>query len=234
MEAAQTWFRMETPAFDPATTRAWMRLIKAFALSFALHFLLLVVLPVNPTGGVPQSISTMTARLEPARAEPVSEPVAIDPVATREVTPAPPPAKPATAAAVKPDTSNEPPRSKEVAASPSGGIEVPFIRDPTYYPSKQLDVYPQPLDAIRLDYPESAASARVDGRLMVLLLIDEFGLVNDASIVEAQPPGYFEEAALAVFRAARFAPGQKQGHAVKSRVLLQVKYLYGQSAGAMR
>src|SRR3954470_9898423 len=115
MEAAQTWFRMETPAIDPATTRAWMRLIKAFALSFVLHFLLLVALPVNPTGGVPQSISTLTARLEPAQAEPESAPVTVDPVATREVTPAPPPEKPATTAAVKPDTSNEPPRSKDAA-----------------------------------------------------------------------------------------------------------------------
>jgi len=87
---------------------------------------------------------------------------------------------------------------------------------------------------IRLDYPESAASAKVDGRLVVLLLIDEFGMVNDASIVEAQPEGYFEDAAFAVFRSARFSPGQKQGRAVKSRVLLQVKYLYGQSAGALR
>ena len=76
--------------------------------------------------------------------------------------------------------------------------------------------------------------AKVDGRLLVLLLIDEFGVVNDASIVESQPPGYFEEAALAVFRAARFSPAQKQGHAVKSRVLLQVKYLYGDSVGALR
>ncbi len=88
---------------------------------------------------------------------------------------------------------------------------MPFIRDPTYYPAKQLDVYPQPLTQIQLDYPASAASAKVDGRLSVLLLIDEFGVVNDASIVEAQPAGYFEEAALAVFRAARFHAGAKTG-----------------------
>ena len=69
---------------------------------------------------------------------------------------------------------------------------------------------------------------------MVLLLIDEFGVVNDASIVEAEPPGYFEEAALAVFRAARFSPAQKQGKPVKSRALLQVNYIYGESQAAVR
>ena len=75
---------------------------------------------------------------------------------------------------------------------------------------------------------------RVDGRVRILLLIDEFGVVNDVSVVDAKPEGYFEEATLAFFRAVRFSPGQKQGHPVKSRALLTVSYLYGESAGAMR
>jgi protein TonB len=235
MEATQTYFKAQLPAFDPVATRAWMRLIKAAGLSFLLHLALLLGLPVNPTGGIPQVVSTITARLEPATiAEdaPVADNVAL---IVPEVVPPPVTEKPRVSNEVKAEPKPEPARATEQpAASPSGGIEVPFIRDPTYYPAKQLDVYPQPLNAIRLDYPESAASAKVDGRLLVLLLIDEFGGVNEASIVESQPEGYFEDAALAVFRAARFSPAQKQGRAVKSRVLLQVKYVYGQSAGAMR
>ncbi len=234
MDAAENLFRAQMPAFDPVSTRAWMRLIKAVVLSFLLHLALLVGIPVNPTGGVPQMVSTITARLEPASAdsEPVTDSVVVVPEAT---TPAPRTDNPPEPAGAKAEAKTEPVRASEQPASaPSGGIEVPFIRDPTYYPAKQLDVYPQPLAQIRLDYPESAASAKVDGRLLVLLLIDEFGVVNDASIVESQPEGYFEDAALAVFRTARFSPAQKQGRAVKSRVLLQVKYLYGQSAGAMR
>lgn len=236
MEAAQTVFEVPAPAFDPVTTRAWMRLVKAFALSFLLHVVLLIGMPVNPTGGDPQRVSTITARLEPATVstETVAVDVAAVPVIIPDVAPQAAVGKPPKPAEMKPDSKPEPSRVSEAAASPSAGIEVPFIRDPTYYPAKQLDIYPQPLGQIRLDYPESATSAKVDGRLLVLLLIDEFGMVNDASIVESQPEGYFEDAALAVFRAARFSPGQKFGHAVKSRVLLQVKYLYGQSAGAMR
>ena len=233
MEATQTYFQAQLPAFDPVATRAWMRLIKAVVLSFLLHLALLIGIPVNPTGGVPQMVTTITARLEPATAD--SEPVADTVAVVPDAAPAPNADKPQRATETKAVTKPEPVRAiEQPASSPSGGIEVPFIRDPTYYPAKQLDVYPQPLSQIRLDYPESAASAKVDGRLLVLLLIDEFGVVNDASVVEAQPEGYFEDAALAVFRAARFSPAQKQGHAVKSRVLLQVKYLYGQSAGAMR
>jgi protein TonB len=233
MDAAHTLFRVQMPAFDPVSTRAWMRLIKAVVFSFLLHLALLVGIPVNPTGGVPQMVSVITARLEPASAD--SEPVANSVDVAPETMPAPRPDKPPKAADAKAETKPEPVRASEPPpAAPASGIEVPFIRDPTYYPAKQLDVYPQPLGQIRLDYPESAASAKVDGRLLILLLIDEFGVVNDASVVESQPEGYFEDAALTVFRAARFSPAQKQGRAVKSRVLLQVKYLYGQSAGAMR
>jgi periplasmic protein TonB len=230
--AADTYYPIPAPRFDPVSTQAWMRLIKAFAVSFLLHLALLVGMPVNPTGGVPQMVSTITARLEPAGAE-TEPPVGIN--ATPELMPVAPPDKPQKPVDAKPEIKPELARVVAVpASSPSSGFELPFIRDPTYYPAKQLDVYPQPLTQIRLDYPDSAASAKVDGRLLVLLLIDEFGIVNDASVVESQPEGYFEDAALAVFRAARFSPAQKQGHAVKSRVLLQVKYLYGQSAAALR
>lgn len=219
-------------SFDAVSTQAWARLLKACAVSFLLHVVLLVGLPVNPTAGVPQVVSTITARLELAAQEPAPESAALlpDPAAT----PAPLADHPQKPADAKTETRTEPPRAKEPAAAPSGGIEVPFIRDPTYYSMKQLDVLPQALTQPRLDYPESATSAKVDGRVHVLLLIDEFGVVNDASVIEAQPPGYFETAAIAAFRAVRFVPAQKQGHAVKSRISLQVKYLYGDSAGAQR
>jgi protein TonB len=116
--------------------------------------------------------------------------------------------------------------------SASAGIDIPLIRDPTYYPAKQLDVYPQPLAEIRLQYPETAG--RADGLLLMLLLIDEFGAVNEVSVIEADPPGIFEEAARAVFQAARFSPGVRQGRTVKSRVLIRVKYTYGDTDGSLR
>ena len=228
---------------DAVSKQAWLRLCLASALSLLLHVTLLAGLPVNPTGGLPKIISMITARLEPAATEYMDG----EPATMQGETPvesvAPVPAEPAaaavadskpTSAAPKAESRPEPQRAIEPPSSPSAGIEVPFIRDPTYYTAKQLDVYPQPLTPIRLDYPDAAANARVDGRVTILLLIDEFGVVNDVSVADAKPEGYFEEAAMAVFRAARFSPAQKQGHPVKSRVMLQVKYLYGQSAGALR
>lgn len=225
-----------------AVSQARPRLIMACALSAMLHVWLLIGIPINPTGGVPKVVSVITAHLEAAAPEPADEVVAVgtvssepatDSLASEVVEPVAPVAvvgqrqsSPAT------EVRRELPSATGPAPTPSAGIEVPFIRDPTYYPAKQLDVYPQPLTPIRLEYPPAAANARVDGRLTVLVLIDEFGIVNDVSVVEAKPAGYFEEAATAEFRAARFSPAEKQGHPVKSRVMLQVKYLYGESVNA--
>jgi protein TonB len=232
-----------TAPFDAVSTQTRPRLFIACAVSFLLHVTLIVGIPVNPTGGVPKTVSMINARLEtaaPLPADDAPETLAREPAAEGM---SPVSAEPAAAAVVgdrqksssaPTETRPESSRAMEPASSPSAGIEVPFIRDPTYYPPKQLDVYPQPLTQIRLDYPDSAAHARVDGRLTVLVLIDEFGIVNDVSVVEAKPEGYFEEAAMATFRGARFSPAQKQGHPVKSRVTLQVKYLYGESVSAAR
>ena len=229
---------------DAVSTRARPRLLAACGLSVLLHAALLAGVPINPTGGLPKFVSAFTARLEPAapvvtdsppaaivEADTPGERVGLVPV---EQAPAIVEGSRQPAATPKAETRAESPRAVEPAPSPSTGLEVPFIRDPTYYSAKQLDVYPQPLTPIRLDYPDSAASARVDGRVTIQLLIDEFGIVNDVTVADAKPEGYFEEPTLAVFRAARFSPAQRQGHPVKSRVTLQVKYLYGDSVGAAR
>lgn len=219
---------------DSALKQNWSRLLVACTLSLLLHLALLLGIPVYPTGGVPQAAHPIYARLEPAaNSDPQPREVTLTPT---EKTGAPvrEDARPEPAA-----TKAEPKRESRRAANesvsaPMAGIELPLSRDPTYYPARQLDIYPQPLAPIKLGYPERAAAQRLDGNLLLLLLIDEFGVVNEASVVEAQPQGYFEEAALSVFRAMRFSPAQKHGHPVKSRVLMQVRYGYGDHAGAAR
>ncbi len=217
---------------DSARKQNWSRLLVACTLSLLLHLALLLGIPVYPTGGVPQVVHLIYARLEPASESPPREVTLIP--AEKTGVPVREDIRPEPAA-----TKAEPKRvsrqsATEPAPAPIAGIGLPSSRDPTYYPAKQLDVYPQPLTPINLGYPDRAAAQRLDGNLLLLLLIDEFGVVNEASVVEAQPQGYFDEAALSVFRATRFSPAQKQGHPVKSRVLLQVRYSYGDSAGAVR
>ena len=219
---------------DSALKQNWSRLLLACALSLLLHLVLLLGIPVHPIGGVSQFVPAIYARLEPAaNSAPQPQEATLTP-AEKTGAPVREDARPKPAA-----TKAEPQRESRRAATgpvpaPMDGIELPSSLDPTYYPARQLDVYPQPLEPVKLGYPERAAAQRLDGKLLLLLLIDEFGVVNEASVVEVQPQGYFEEAALSVFRVMRFSPAQKHGQPVKSRVLMQVRYGYGDHAGAVR
>ncbi len=112
----------------------------------------------------------------------------------------------------------------EQAATVLPAVEIPLLEDPTWYPARQVDVHPAPLYPIKPDYPDKGAEQGVEGSVVVLLLIDEAGVVKEASVVEANSEGIFDESALLAFRGARFTPAQKNGRAVKSRVLIRVTY----------
>jgi periplasmic protein TonB len=58
----------------------------------------------------------------------------------------------------------------------------------------------------------------------LMLAIDETGLVHDAVVVSAQPEGVFETSALAAARAARFTPARKDGGAVRSKIIVKLRF----------
>ena len=99
---------------------------------------------------------------------------------------------------------------------------MPQVIPSEYLAARQLDVLPRPLAPPQPRYPESAPL--VPGVVVLLLLIDELGMVTDARVLSAEPPGYFEEAALEAFRGALFHPGQREGRAVKSRLPVEVSF----------
>jgi len=112
-------------------------------------------------------------------------------------------------------------RRDESALPPA---DVPLLTDPTWYEAKELDRYPAMLASIQPDYPAAAASHAVTGAVTVLLRIDETGRVREVSVVSADPPGYFEDAALQAIRAARFEPAQRDGLAVRSQVVVKLRF----------
>jgi len=219
-------------AFGSLSRQVWSRLLIAGVLSLLLHIALLLGVPFTPVAGVPDGISILSARLEAAADTAPAQNLA--PSATEERPSPIPEFAPAKPAAIGTKARDKRKLASELPPAAGGGVELPLISDPTYYPARQLDVYPRPLTPLKIDFPATATNARADGRLLVLLLIDEFGVVNEASIVEAEPQGYFEEATLDVFRAARFSPAQKAGKPVKSRALLQVNYIYGDNRAVVR
>ena len=102
---------------------------------------------------------------------------------------------------------------------------MPLLVDPAWYEAKDLDSYPQPLARVQPVYPSSATD--ISGDVTLLLQVDEFGAVHQLSVVAAEPGGYFEEAALLAFQLARFTPAQREGHPVRSRIVIR----YGRAAG---
>ena len=104
-----------------------------------------------------------------------------------------------------------------VVAPPGADAPVAVrVPDPTYYPARELDAYPHPARPLELERSPGARSIRL------LLLIDEYGIVNDISLVEAGAAGRLDDALRAELAATRFVPARKDGRDVKSRVLLSV------------
>jgi protein TonB len=200
------------------------RFALALVASLALHLALILGVQIKAaqqSGRTPSAMEVRIARQagevgsvalstgEPSVALVTKESEAVEPVRDRKEVP--PPAMPALPAIGQ--------------ANPVlPALEVPLLEDPTWYPAKQVDVHPTALHPIKPVYPEKGAEQGVEGSVVLLLLIDEAGAVKEAAVVEADPEGVFEESALSAFRAARFAPAQKNGRAVKSRVLIRVTY----------
>ena len=202
----------------------------AIALSAALHVLLIygVKLPVG-SGQVRQPM-VFDARLIPApvRASSVHDHTdkrntAHRAAALPAIVLAPP--LPAPVAVEEPfvaiqvlEPTQPPARAVEVAA-PSATLV-----DPVHYPARELDVYPQALRPITPSYPTAALDAQSAGSVTLLVLIDETGRVTGTSVMDAAPDGLFEQAAQEALEKAAFYPAQKEGHVVRSQIVVKVEF----------
>jgi TonB family protein len=129
--------------------------------------------------------------------------------------------KAAQAAPVPDQKKRERPASPVNIGLPKGPSVGPAeIRDPTYYPARELDVYPALAAALDLRPLNDARDLK--GRALLLVLIDAQGLVDEVSVVEPGPAAQFEEAAKHALREARFTPALKHGRAVRSRILVDI------------
>lgn len=218
---------MEEPAIRDV---ARSRIVTAVALSAALHLSFIYGIAPRP-GARARPIAPLAARLIP---EMIPETPA--PAASR-LTPAPPLAVERVASSVL-SVPAAAPEVPLVSTPPSNGAQrferredsvlpkadLPFPVDLQWYEGRDLDTYPRANSSLDAPYPAFAQAEGVRGTVTLLLAIDETGAVHDASIVNAEPPGYFEEAALNCARRAQFVPGEKDGHPVRSRIIVKLRY----------
>ncbi len=93
---------------------------------------------------------------------------------------------------------------------------------PEYLPAEDLDERPLIRSVVNPQFP---AEARVSRGLVVLeLMINESGAVDDIVAQRADPPGVFEKAAREAFAPALFTPGRQGGRAVKSRMSVELRF----------
>ena len=94
---------------------------------------------------------------------------------------------------------------------------------PSYLSAGALDPGPKPLSDINPDYP--ARAGQQQGVVVLRLLINEKGVVDNVAVVRASPAGYFEESALDAFGKALFSPGKLLGVTVKSQITIEVEFM---------
>ncbi|MEW6589872.1 MAG: TonB family protein [Pseudomonadota bacterium] len=208
----------EEPSIPPRLHRP----LAAVWISLALHGALIALIQVAPPAS-PGNGYTIEARLVDAQPAPLPLQPA-EPLAEAEpVVPAPAVDLPVPAAAL-PTLPAEPRPAEPAAADPAPAGGLAAAVDLTYYPARELDVQPRALHAISPEYPAEADRQRQSGTVRLQLKLEADGRVVDASVVDATPPGVFEDSALRAFRAARFAPARKDGRPVRALILIEVSY----------
>jgi protein TonB len=90
--------------------------------------------------------------------------------------------------------------------------------DSNYYTARDLDRYPRPLAPLRI----IRVAGDGEGEVRLEILIDEHGTVKDMTFVAPAASARLQEEMRATLAATRFLPAEKDGRAVRSRIVLSI------------
>lgn len=131
---------------------------------------------------------------------------------------------PATASMPDARAADRPADAAEPVRQPrTEGVGLLPLPGPVYYSTDQLTKRPQPLAAAELDAPEISPIV-ASGKIVLTLLINEFGVVADAVVEKSDLPEVFSRTAVAAFKAMRFVPGERNGQPVGTLMRIEVDY----------
>ncbi|MFZ0453813.1 MAG: energy transducer TonB [Ignavibacteriaceae bacterium] len=102
----------------------------------------------------------------------------------------------------------------------------PEGKDDLYKPFAQ--VMPEPKDGLqilysKIKYPPDAQKAGVEGKVYLLIYINEKGDVDDVKVLKGLGAGC-DEAAVAAVKDTKFAPGKDNGAAIKVKLSLPITF----------
>lgn len=102
----------------------------------------------------------------------------------------------------------------------TGVVALPRAADSSYYAARDLDRYPRPLAPFRIN----RAAGDGAGEVRLEILIDERGIVQEMIFAGPAAPARVEEELRAALAATRFQPAEKDGRAVRSRIVLSISF----------
>ena len=88
----------------------------------------------------------------------------------------------------------------------------------------QVEDAPSPVEQRSPDFPARARAQGLSGFVTLSFVVDLDGSVQDVHVLEAEPEGVFEDAALTAARSWRFEPGRHQGSPVAVRVRQTLRF----------
>jgi protein TonB len=174
--------------------------------------------PATRISAIPRSPAPLTAYIRPVA--PAIEPVEV-PKPTESETQVVA-AEPVRVAPPLPEVKRE--EEAPAGAQPRGApVDSAFPLD-LYLETAEVDIGAEPSNEVFLSYPWMAYAQRLAGKVTVRLLINERGELDQVAVIDADPPGIFESAALEAVHQLQFVPARKNGREVKSRKTIEVVF----------
>lgn len=114
-----------------------------------------------------------------------------------------------------------------VGGTGEGGASAAKVEEPEVAPSGPVVAMepttpPEVLDRVLPSYPPMARKNGVQAMVVVRVLVDENGRVNEARVLRGHP--LLDDAVVEAVRAWRFRPAQRDGHAVAGRKLVKIPF----------
>lgn len=109
----------------------------------------------------------------------------------------------------------------EIGSRPASAAPVPLEN---YFHMSEVDLRAEPINEVLLRYPWPEYRRGLSGTVRFRLFINAEGKLDKVELVNAEPPGHFEEAALEAITKLRFNAARKNGRPVKSQKTIDVVF----------
>lgn len=113
---------------------------------------------------------------------------------------------------------------RELEKETASRVEDDDVPHDSIYKPNEVDKKPKLVRSNALIYPEGAKRQDIDGWVVLQFIVDAKGRTEDAEVLDADPKGFFEEAALDAVEKYKFRPAEKNGKEVDCIVKQRIRF----------